>query len=339
MSFAVDQELYQDFLLEAGEILEQLGTFLVDLEQQPDDNELLNKVFRAFHNIKGGAGFLNLSTLVELCHCAEDIFNTLRQGARHVDADLMDAVLNALDVLNGMFEQLRNGEDPAAAEPALLERLHAHAQPATDASIPVADVVVVIARCVLDAVALAVVTDQEFEALLAALKARRRADRRDQRRGVERLLDELHGAGWRCTGQCCGWALWAATAAARQRGVRRSATTNSKTARRSARRGPPSGRARARRRAFDSAGGTAVRRERDRRRRIRTIARSTARPQASGVALTPPAPRRTRPPQASAARAIRAAAVAPAAAQAEHGAWTQASRRHHEHGGRAGARA
>lgn len=210
MSFAVDQELYQDFLLEAGEILDQLGTFLVDLEQQPDDNELLNKVFRAFHNIKGGAGFLNLSTLVELCHCAEDVFNTLRQGARHVDADLMDAVLNALDVLNGMFEQLRNGEEPGAAEPALLERLHAHAQPATGAaavlspaaSVPVAAVAAIAGAASVDAAALADVTDQEFEALLAALKESDAAPPTDavpageiNDMEFERLLDELHGAG------------------------------------------------------------------------------------------------------------------------------------------------
>ena len=74
----------------------------MELEQRPEDRELLNAVFRGFHTIKGGAGFLNLTPLVDLCHRAEDVFNVLRQGERSVDAALMDTVLQSLDLLNGM---------------------------------------------------------------------------------------------------------------------------------------------------------------------------------------------------------------------------------------------
>ncbi len=130
MSLDADDEILQDFLVEAGEILEQLNEQLVDLEQRPDDYDLLNAVFRGFHTIKGGAGFLAINSLVEVCHAAEDVFNVLRQGQRSVDAALMDAVLQVLDVVNAMFEQVKGGELPPPAEGGLLERLHRFAQPA-----------------------------------------------------------------------------------------------------------------------------------------------------------------------------------------------------------------
>lgn len=118
-----DNEILQDFLVEAGEILEKLGEQLVDLESRPDDKELLNAVFRGFHTIKGGASFLALTPLVEVCHRAEDVFNILRQGQRQVDAQLMDVMLEVLDALNRMFTSLLAGEDPEQADPAILEQL------------------------------------------------------------------------------------------------------------------------------------------------------------------------------------------------------------------------
>lgn len=119
----MDEELLQDFLVEAGEILEQLNEQLVELENSPDDKELLNTVFRGFHTIKGGAGFLEIPQMVEICHIAEDVFNLLRNGERHVDAILMDSVLPVLDVLNEQFECLRNGDEPPHAEQTHLDGL------------------------------------------------------------------------------------------------------------------------------------------------------------------------------------------------------------------------
>lgn len=123
MSLDSDDEILQDFLVEAGEILERLNEELVELEQRPDDLDLLNSVFRSFHTIKGGAGFLAIDSLVGVCHRAEDVFNVLRQGERGVDAELMDAVLQVLDVVNAMFADIQNGVMPAAADPALLTTL------------------------------------------------------------------------------------------------------------------------------------------------------------------------------------------------------------------------
>ncbi|MEW8396705.1 MAG: Hpt domain-containing protein, partial [Candidatus Thiodiazotropha sp.] len=129
MSIDVNDEILQDFLVEAGEILELLSEQLVDLEQQPDDFDLLNAVFRGFHTIKGGAGFLSIEPLVEVCHRAEDVFNILRQGQRSVSPDLMDSVLEVLDVVNAMFEQVREGVMPEDAERDLIERLNRFAVP------------------------------------------------------------------------------------------------------------------------------------------------------------------------------------------------------------------
>jgi two-component system chemotaxis sensor kinase CheA len=122
-SINLADEIVQDFLVEAGEILDQLGEQLVDLEVRAEDTELLNAVFRGFHTIKGGAGFLGLAHLVELCHRAEDVFNLLRRGERRVDPGLVDAVLKALDAANEMFRSVRAGALPDPAPGDVLEAL------------------------------------------------------------------------------------------------------------------------------------------------------------------------------------------------------------------------
>lgn len=124
MSLDADEEILQDFLVEAGEILELLSEQLVELENRPDDKDLLNAIFRGFHTVKGGAGFLQLDTLVELCHAAENVFDGLRNGKRGVDSDLMDVVLQALDTVNGMFAQVNAREYPPAADASLMDALH-----------------------------------------------------------------------------------------------------------------------------------------------------------------------------------------------------------------------
>ncbi len=128
MSLDVDQEILEDFLVEAGEILEQLSEQLVDLEQRPDDKDLLNAIFRGFHTVKGGAGFLQLEAMVECCHKAENLFDLLRNGELPVSAELMDVVLQALDSVNAMFESVRSGEDPQHASPQLLQTLQDFAE-------------------------------------------------------------------------------------------------------------------------------------------------------------------------------------------------------------------
>ena len=133
MPIDLNDEIVQDFLIEAGEILERLGEELVELESQPDNDALLNSVFRGFHTIKGGAGFIGATAVVDVCHRAEDTFNLLRQGERRVDAELMDTMLAVLDVLNAAFDAMRSGSDPAPASAELLSDLDKLSTPASTA--------------------------------------------------------------------------------------------------------------------------------------------------------------------------------------------------------------
>ncbi|MFW5815998.1 MAG: chemotaxis protein CheA, partial [Wenzhouxiangella sp.] len=123
MSFQLDDSILEDFIAEAGELVDGLGEELVQLEQQPDDPALLNSIFRAFHTVKGGAGFLNLTTLVETCHSAENVFDALRRGDLELNADIMDAVLQALDVVTDNMDSLRAGQDLAPPSPELIQTL------------------------------------------------------------------------------------------------------------------------------------------------------------------------------------------------------------------------
>ncbi|QOY70054.1 chemotaxis protein CheA [Pseudomonas sp. OST1909] len=200
MSFGADEEILQDFLVEAGEILEQLSEQLVELESRPDDANLLNAIFRGFHTVKGGAGFLQLHELVECCHIAENVFDILRKGERHVDSELMDVILEALDAVNGMFSQVRERAPITAATPELLAALARLAEPAA-----AAPVVQAAPEPVVEAEP--DVTDSEFEQLLDSLNAVK-AEAEAPAAPVatptseditdaefESLLDQLHGKG------------------------------------------------------------------------------------------------------------------------------------------------
>ncbi|MBV7511403.1 chemotaxis protein CheA [Pseudomonas sp. PDM25] len=208
MSFGADEEILQDFLVEAGEILEQLSEQLVELESRPDDADLLNAIFRGFHTVKGGAGFLQLNELVECCHIAENVFDILRKGERRVDSELMDVVLEALDAVNGMFTEVRERSPITAATPELLAALARLAEPQTaDETAPVADVVEEPAA----ESESGDITDNEFEQLLDSLNAVKaqaeapaavpapssNAAASDEITDAEfeSLLDQLHGKG------------------------------------------------------------------------------------------------------------------------------------------------
>lgn len=129
MSFEADEEILQDFLTEAGEILEALSEQLVELENDPDNANLLNAIFRGFHTVKGGAGFLSLAELVDVCHGAENIFDLLRTNQRKVTAELMDVILQSLDTINGMFALVQAGQSLEAADADLLAELHRLSRP------------------------------------------------------------------------------------------------------------------------------------------------------------------------------------------------------------------
>lgn len=175
MGFEADEEILQDFLVEAGEILEQLSEQLIDLEKSPDDRDLLNSIFRGFHTVKGGAGFLQLNALVDCCHAAENVFDTLRNGHRTIDAELMDAVLKALDSVNDMFSQVSSGSVPEPADSELVELLHQYAAPQVPGeqigTASTSETALETAPEAPDSAAGDDITDDEFEALLDALEA------------------------------------------------------------------------------------------------------------------------------------------------------------------------
>ncbi|EJN35821.1 chemotaxis protein CheA [Pseudomonas sp. GM80] len=170
MSFGADEEILQDFLVEAGEILEQLSEQLVELESRPDDADLLNAIFRGFHTVKGGAGFLQLNELVECCHIAENVFDILRKGERRVDAELMDVVLEALDAVNSMFTEVRERAPITAATPELLAALARLAEPQSADEAPASPVAEMIEDLVGEGES-GDITDNEFEQLLDSLNA------------------------------------------------------------------------------------------------------------------------------------------------------------------------
>ncbi|WP_282178131.1 chemotaxis protein CheA [Vibrio nereis] len=132
MSYDLDEDILQDFLVEAGEILELLSEQLVELENNPEDKDLLNAIFRGFHTVKGGAGFLSLAELVDTCHGAENVFDTLRNGQRQVNASLMDTMLRALDTVNEQFQAVQDREPLIPAEQSLLDELHRLSKPASE---------------------------------------------------------------------------------------------------------------------------------------------------------------------------------------------------------------
>ncbi|MGX5220019.1 chemotaxis protein CheA [Pseudomonas segetis] len=207
MSFGADEEILQDFLVEAGEILEQLSEQLVELESRPDDMNLLNAIFRGFHTVKGGAGFLQLNELVECCHIAENVFDILRKGERRVDSELMDVVLEALDAVNGMFSEVREGVTPTAATPELLAALAQLAEPMPAAGVASPAPVVAAPATAPTAATSNDITDSEFEQLLDALdETPQQVDAPAASDEItddefESLLDQLHGKGQFATGE------------------------------------------------------------------------------------------------------------------------------------------
>jgi len=218
MSIDADEEILQDFLVEAGEILEDMSEQLVALENDPQDMDLLNGIFRGFHTVKGGAGFLNLKPLVDICHITENIFDILRNGDRVADAELMDNILQSLDLVNEMFDSVRNGVEPEEASPEFLAHLGTFANVATvEAAAPVQESVVESDNAELfepevpteETSASDSISDDEFEALLDELNTNDTPtavpttsvasatsasdDISDDE--FEALLDELHGDG------------------------------------------------------------------------------------------------------------------------------------------------
>ncbi len=191
MSFDVDEDILQDFLVEAGEILEQLQEQLVDLENNPEDADLLNAIFRGYHTVKGGAGFLSLTELVEICHGAENVFDVMRNGQRSLTPELMDVILQATDVVVAMFDKVKNREPLEPADASLVEVLHKLSKPES----PDEDIFGASSSAAQPAEELIVEDEPEEQAAPAAAAADGGGIEDITEAEFEALLDELHGDG------------------------------------------------------------------------------------------------------------------------------------------------
>lgn len=190
---AVSDDITADFIIEAQEILDRLGEQLVSLEQAPQDTEQLNAVFRGYHTLKGGAGFLGVTAMVELCHAAEEALGAARAGQAVLQAHHFDAAQQSLDYLQSMLDAVSSGTEPGYAPPDLIAQFDVHggaAAPAAAAAAPAAG-------------AGDLITDDEFEALLdqlhggnaptAVAPAKKADDGLISEDEFEALLDQLHG--------------------------------------------------------------------------------------------------------------------------------------------------
>ena len=161
---AVTPEIAADFLIEAQEILDRLGEQLVTLEQDPSDSEQLNAVFRGFHTLKGGAGFLGIQPMVNLCHAAEETLGLVRAGQATLEPQHFDAAQQSLDWLQQMLDAIGAGEDPPHAPQILIDQfdVQGHAEPAPKPATPPAAGAAAASGGDL-------ISDDEFEALLDQL--------------------------------------------------------------------------------------------------------------------------------------------------------------------------
>ncbi|WP_334082780.1 hybrid sensor histidine kinase/response regulator [Helicobacter typhlonius] len=106
------QEIMEDFLVEAFEMIERLDQDLVELESNPEDLDLLNRIFRVAHTIKGSSSFLNFDILTRLTHNMEDVLNKARRDELKITPDVMDVVLHSIDLMKSLLNAIRdNGTD------------------------------------------------------------------------------------------------------------------------------------------------------------------------------------------------------------------------------------
>src|SRR5688572_6452866 len=161
---AVTPEIAADFLIEAQEILDRLGEQLVTLEQDPSDSAQLNAVFRGFHTLKGGAGFLGIQPMVNLCHAAEETLGLVRAGQATLEPQHFDAAQQSLDWLQQMLDAIGAGEDPPHAPQMLIDQFDTRGNAAPAAPKPTAATSAAPAAAGAD-----LISDDEFEALLDQL--------------------------------------------------------------------------------------------------------------------------------------------------------------------------
>ncbi|KMM77600.1 chemotaxis protein [Xanthomonas sp. NCPPB 1128] len=166
---AVPDDIAADFIIEAQEILDRLGEQLVSLEQAPEDSGQLNAVFRGFHTLKGGAGFLAINAMVELCHAAEETLGMARAGQATLQARHFDAAQQSLDYLQSMLDAFGSGQEPPRAPAELIAQFDAHGDAAPAPAKSTAPAPAAVPATAAAAAAGDLISDDEFEALLDQL--------------------------------------------------------------------------------------------------------------------------------------------------------------------------
>jgi len=129
-------EICADFLVEAREIVEQLGEQMVVLERAPEDRDALNTVFRGFHTIKGGAGFLDFPPMVTLCHAVEDRLDVARNGALPLDGFAFDGAQQAIDLLADMLDCVAHRQPLPPVPQGLIDSMHVDGHGAAPVAAP-----------------------------------------------------------------------------------------------------------------------------------------------------------------------------------------------------------
>ena len=132
----MDNDILQEFLAESRELLSDAQTQLLRLEAAPDDGAVLGAIFRAFHTLKGGAGFLEAAHMVEWCHHLEDLLDKLRAGRLQADGGMIDAILRSTDVIERMLAEMSQGENPAPGPQELGALVQAYANGQAPAAQP-----------------------------------------------------------------------------------------------------------------------------------------------------------------------------------------------------------
>ena len=122
-SICEDQELLDSFLAEATELLEKIDDDLVTLEQSPCDMDLLNRIFRSIHTVKGAASFLEFELLVKVTHNTEDVLNKLRRGELTLNPGRMDVILEAVDLVKVLINDIKADEIKERPVEGIIERL------------------------------------------------------------------------------------------------------------------------------------------------------------------------------------------------------------------------
>ena len=186
------QEILQDFLVESFELIEQLDQDLVELEHRPEDLDLLNRIFRVAHTVKGASSFLNFDVLTHLTHHMEDVLNKARHGEILIDAGIMDVVLESIDLMKALLTTIRDtSKDEGIEVEACVLRLSAITNGDSPVDTPVTEAAPVVEEPAEDEPDYANMSDDDVEAEIQRLLEERQAADKAKREAKNEAVEEV----------------------------------------------------------------------------------------------------------------------------------------------------